>query len=163
MTLAASTVRRGVLTLSRRLQGERSQHGLSLTKISMLSHLARRGEMTPGELAAADRLRPQSVTRVLAELERDGFVVRERDDVDGRQRRLRLTAAGRGVLVDDMRQRDAWLAAAMDDLLSPTERELVVLAAGLLERLGGFPAVASHPPADPTPEVIPAGATRTRR
>jgi DNA-binding MarR family transcriptional regulator len=146
---AASTVRRGVQTLARRLQGERSPHGLSLTKTSMLSHLARRGELTPGELAAADRLRPQSVTRVLAELEREGFAVRIRDAADGRQHRLRLTEAGRAALADDMRERDAWLERAMDDRLSPTERELVVLAAGLLERLGAEPA-AQRSPAVPT-------------
>jgi DNA-binding MarR family transcriptional regulator len=135
---AASAVRRGVQTLARRLQGERSPHGLSLTKISMLSHLARNGEMTPGELAAADRLRPQSVTRVLAELERDELAARARDGADGRQRRLRLTSAGLDALAEDMRERDAWLSGAMNDLLSPAEQELVRLAAGLLERLGGY-------------------------
>jgi DNA-binding MarR family transcriptional regulator len=144
---AASAVRRGVQTLARRLQGERSPTGLSLTKTSMLSHLARRGELTPGELAAADRLQPQSVSRVLAELEREGYAVRVRDAADGRQRRLRLTDAGLAALADDMRERDAWLQRAMDDLLSPTERDLVVLAAGLLERLGAHPAAELDPSA----------------
>jgi DNA-binding MarR family transcriptional regulator len=142
---AASTLRRGVLALSRRLQGERSSQGLSLTKISMLSHLARHGEMTPGELAAADRLQPQSVTRVLAELERDGHTVRARDTADGRQRRLRLTQAGRQALTHDMRQRDEWLARTMTEKLSETERELLVLAAGLLERLSGLPTPTAAP------------------
>jgi DNA-binding MarR family transcriptional regulator len=151
---AASALRRGVLALSRRLQGERSPHGLSLTKISMLSHLARRGEMTPGELAAADRLRPQSVTRVLAELELAGLAVRVRDATDGRQRRLRLTQAGLDLLADDMSQRDDWLSRAMTDLLTPTERDLVALAAGLLERLGGHtdaPELAAAEPATAVP------------
>lgn len=135
---AASALRRGVLTLSRRLQGERGSDGLSLTKISMLSHLARRGEMTPGELAAADRLRPQSVTRVLADLQAEGLILRVRGTADGRQRRLRLTRAGLDALAADMRQRDEWLAHAMAEGLSPTERDLLALAAGLLERLGAF-------------------------
>jgi DNA-binding MarR family transcriptional regulator len=141
---AASVVRRGVQTLARRLQGERSPHALSLTKTSMLSHLARHGELTPGELAAADRLRPQSVTRVLAELERDGLAVRIRDEADGRQRRLRLTDQGRRALIEDMLERDDWLDRAMADLLSPIERDLVVLAAGLLERLGGYRPADDH-------------------
>jgi len=102
----ARRLRRGVLRLSRRLQAERAPGGLSLTKISMLGHLARRGSLTPGELAAADRLRPQSVTRVLAELERDGLIARSTDLSDGRQRRLHLTEAGRGALQADMRSRD---------------------------------------------------------
>jgi DNA-binding MarR family transcriptional regulator len=149
--VAAGTLRRGVLTLSRRLQGERSPHGLSLTKISMLSHLARQGEMTPGELAAADRLRPQSVTRVLAELEQAGLAVRVRDAGDGRQRRLRLTPAGVELLAADMSQRDEWLSRAMTELLTPTERDLVTLAAALLERLGGHSAASTAGPADPEP------------
>jgi len=126
------------MLLSRRLQAERSPDGLSLTKISILGHLARRGELTASELAAADRLRPQSLTRVLAELERDGLVAAERDPADARQRRLRLTFTGRADLVADMRQRDAWLATAMADALSPTERDLVILAAALIERLGSY-------------------------
>jgi DNA-binding MarR family transcriptional regulator len=136
---AAATVRAGVQRLSRRLQAERSPHGLSLTKISMLGHLARRGELTPGELAAADRLRPQSVTRVLAELESTGLVGRTLDVADRRQRRLFLTAAGRAALAADMRQRDEWLAQAMAEALTPTERDLLALAAGLLHRLSEHP------------------------
>jgi len=131
----ASALRRGVLSLSRRLQAERSPDGMSLTRISMLGHLARRGDLTPGALAAADRLRPQSVTRVLAELEQDGHVIRIRDQSDGRQRRLRLTEAGRAALAADMRSRDEWLARAMADELSQTERDLLALAVALLERL----------------------------
>ena len=134
------------MLLGRRLQAERAADGLSLTKISVMGHLARRGEMTPTELAAADRLQPQSLTRVLAELERDGRVIRVRGTVDRRQRVLRLTAAGQADLKADMRQRDQWLARTMAEELSPTERDLVVLAAGLIERLGsvdGRPGFAS--------------------
>lgn len=133
---AAAAVRAGVQRLSRRLQAERSAHGLSLTKISMLGHLARRGELTPSELAAADRLRPQSVTRVLAELESAGLVGRTVNTADRRQRRLFVTAAGRAALAADMRQRDEWLAGVMAEALTPTEQNLLTLAAGLLQRLG---------------------------
>src|SRR5205814_9771356 len=64
---AAQTLRRATLRLSRRLQAERDEHGLSLTKISVLGHLARKGPLSAGALAAADRLKPQSLTRVLAD------------------------------------------------------------------------------------------------
>jgi DNA-binding MarR family transcriptional regulator len=150
---AASVLRRGVQLLSRRLQAERSPDGLSVTKISMMGHLARRGEMTPSALAAADRLRPQSVTRVLAELERDGHILGVRDEIDGRQRRLRLTPSGYGVLAADMRQRDEWLASVMSSVLTPTERDLLALAAALLERLG-----AAATDAVPDPDGLPRSA-----
>jgi DNA-binding MarR family transcriptional regulator len=131
----AAAVRQGVQRLSRRLQLERSSAGLSLTKISLLGHLARRGDLSPGALAAADRLQPQSVTRVLAELERDGLVQRYHDPVDRRTRRMRITVTGRAALGADMRQRDEWLADAMADLTA-TERATLLEAADLLARLG---------------------------
>jgi len=132
---AARTLRRATLRLSRRLQAERDEHGLSLTKISVLGHLARKGDMTAGALAAADRLQPQSLTRVLAELEREGLIERHPDPADRRQRRFRLTPAGRAAGIEDMRKRDAWLAGAIERSLSPVERNLVILAAALMERL----------------------------
>lgn len=131
----AAAVREGVQRLSRRLQGERSATGLSLTKTSVLGHLARRGDLSPGELAAADRLKPQSVTRVLAELERDGLVQRYADPADKRTHRIRLTVAGRATLGADMRQRDEWLAGAMASLTS-AERATLLAAADLLARMG---------------------------
>jgi DNA-binding MarR family transcriptional regulator len=132
---AARTLRRGVMSLARRLRAERAADGLSLTKISVLGHLARRGELTPSTLAAADRLRPQSLTRVLAELEADGLVTRTRDAADGRQRWVALTSLGRSMLAADMRQRDEWLAVAMGRSLTGDERDLLIRAAALLERL----------------------------
>lgn len=138
-TAEAASLRDGVLRLSRRLQGERSASGLSLTKISMLGHLTRRGPLSPSELAAADRLQPQSVTRVLAELVRDGLAQRFPDPADGRQRRLRVTAAGRRALTDDMRRRDEWLAGALARELTAAERALLADAADLLARLGDSP------------------------
>jgi DNA-binding MarR family transcriptional regulator len=136
----AAALRDGVLRLSRRLQGERSTSGLSLTKISMLGHLVRRGPLSPGELAAADRLQPQSVTRVLAELEGAGLVQRIADPADRRTRRLRVTVLGRAALGADMRQRDEWLAGALARSLTDAERALLAEAADLLARLGDSPA-----------------------
>lgn len=131
----ASTLRGAVLQLSRRLQAERSPRGLSVAKISVLAHLLRRGGQTAGELAEADRLQPQSMTRVLAELTADGLITRVPNPADRRQHNLALTAGGRRALTRDMRQRDEWLAQAMHDKLTPAERTLVIEAAGLIAHL----------------------------
>jgi DNA-binding MarR family transcriptional regulator len=132
---AAQVLRRATLRLSRRLQAERDEHGLSLTKISVLGHLLRRGPLSAGALAAADRLKPQSLTRVLAELETAGLIKREADPHDRRQRRFSITEAGRQAGAADMRRRDEWLAHAIGRALTPVERNLVVLAAELIDRL----------------------------
>ena len=129
-------LRDGVQRLSRRLQGERSASGLSLTKISLLGHLTRRGPMTPSALAAADRLQPQSVSRVLAELENAGLADRFPDPADRRRHLMRVTAAGRAALRADMRERDEWLAATLERELTGPERALLAEAADLLARLG---------------------------
>lgn len=136
---AAAEIRLGVLRLARRLRSERPADGLSVNKSSILGHLRRQGPMTAGALATADRQQPQSLTRVLAELQRDGLVVRSRDDHDARQSVLSLTDAGRAAFARDMAQRDAWLGTALDDV-TDTERELLVLAARLMTRLADAPA-----------------------
>jgi DNA-binding MarR family transcriptional regulator len=130
----STTVRRAVAALGRRLRAERSDSGLSPTKLSVLGHLYRKGSLSAAELATLERVQPQSLTRVVAELEEDGLISRRADANDGRRLLLDITGDGRVMLTRDMQQRDAWLAKAMEGL-SETERELLRLAAQLMERL----------------------------
>ncbi|WP_278191642.1 MarR family winged helix-turn-helix transcriptional regulator [Streptomyces spinosisporus] len=130
----AARLRRGVVRLNRRLRHERGDGSLSPNQLSVLGHLHRHGPATPGAVAAAERQRPQSLTRVFAELEAEGLIVREPGTADRRQSVLSLTAQGLGALERDMAERDDWLAGALDTL-SPTERGVLELAAALMERL----------------------------
>ncbi|MEV6948496.1 MarR family transcriptional regulator [Streptomyces sp. NPDC051172] len=130
----AARVRRGVMRLNRRLRQERGDGSLSANQLLVLGHLHRNGTATPGEVAAAERQRPQSLTRVFAELEAEGLILREPGTVDRRQSVLSLTEAGRRALDRDMAERDAWLSHALASL-SPTERGLLELAAAVMERL----------------------------
>jgi len=132
---AASEVRRGVISLARRLRLERDEVGLTALGLSVLGHLRRRGPMTPGELATAERVQPQSLTRTLAALETAGLVSREPDPADGRRSLLAITDYGQAALRAEMEQRDAWLAAAMAEQLNATEIGLLRLAGPLLARL----------------------------
>jgi len=130
----ARVVRQGVLRLARRLRGARSEHALSPAKVGVLGYLARHGTCSPGEIAAADAQRPQALTKVFAELEADGLITRDRNENDGRGAVLTVTARGMTALEADMRERDQWLAAALEDL-SETEIGLLRLTGPLLERL----------------------------
>jgi len=105
----------------------------------VLGHLHRRGPMTPGDLAAAERVQPQTLTRTLTSLEHAGLIKRTTHPQDGRRAVLTLTEKGLDALRTDMAVRDDWLAAAMARSLTATERELLRLAAGLLERLADEP------------------------
>jgi DNA-binding MarR family transcriptional regulator len=121
--------------LGRRLRAERVSHGLSRSRLSLLNLLALHGPMTASALAAAERLQPQSLTRMLSRLEGDGLILRSPDDADRRQVKIEITRAGAAVLDEDDRRREAWLAKAMAERLTPTECEVLRLAAGLMARL----------------------------
>jgi DNA-binding MarR family transcriptional regulator len=132
---AATEIRRGVISLARRLRLERDEARLTALELSVLGHLHRRGPLTPGELATAERVQPQSLTRTLAALEAAGLASREPDPADGRRSLLAIAEPGLTALRTEMTQRDAWLAAAMAAELTTTEIGLLRLAGGLLERL----------------------------
>jgi DNA-binding MarR family transcriptional regulator len=131
---AATQLRRGVTRLARRLRAERGPDALSANKIGVLAHLLRAGPTTPGEIAAAERQLPQSLTRVFAELESDGLVVRSPSEHDRRAALLHLTPAGHDALARDMAVRDRWLAGTLTGL-GPAEIELLRQAGPLMERL----------------------------
>lgn len=130
----AGEIRQGVTRLARRLRAVRAPGALSNNKLGVLGHLYRDGPRTPGDLAAAEHQRPQSLTRVFAELEADGLVPRPRAEGDGRQSLLTLTDAGREALRREIGERDEWLARAMEEC-TDTERQLLLLAARLMDRL----------------------------
>jgi DNA-binding MarR family transcriptional regulator len=132
---AATAVRRGVVRLGRRLRIERPAHDVPLLQLAVLADLNESRPLTPGQLAAAQRVQPQSLTRVLAGLEASGLIARQADPGDRRRALLAITEAGRDALRHDVGQRDRWLARAMAAQLTPAERELLRLAGDLMERL----------------------------
>ncbi len=131
-TALASELRVVLGQLVRRL---RAEHGFSLTHGAVLGRLDREGPRTTAELAAAERMRPQSMGQTLAELEARGFISRRPDERDGRRKLLELTDEGRAVLEDDRRRREGWLAEAIETELSAEERDVLAQALPLLARL----------------------------
>ena len=130
----ASELRLSVMRLARRLRAQRASTDLGLTHLATLSTLEVHGRMTPGELAAHERVQPPSMTRVIGALEERGLVVREPHPSDRRQALVQLSDAGRELLRGDRRRRDAWLSQRLTGL-SPDEVELLHKIAPILERL----------------------------
>jgi DNA-binding MarR family transcriptional regulator len=128
-------IRHGVMHLARRMRLERGQDSLSPSKLILLGWLMRSGPLTATEIAARERVRPQSLTRTLASLEEHGLIDRRAGESDRRQSVIEITEQGRAALSHDMRQSDLWLATAMTQRLSPTECEILRLATQLMERL----------------------------
>jgi DNA-binding MarR family transcriptional regulator len=125
---------RGVLRLGRRMRSERPGT-VSLSALGMLSTLHRAGPMPAARLAQAERLQPQSLSRLIAQLEREGLIKRRPGEKDRRTLILEITGAGRQVLSHDMAARRAWLEGAMRRVLVPGEREMLAHAAVAMLRL----------------------------
>lgn len=134
---AATRVGLGTTSLAARARVERGGV-LTLNQTAVLGLLLRQSSMTPTELSARLHMQPQSLTRILASAERSGWLRRLADPSDGRQSLLSITAAGRHALAEEMRPRFAWLARAMGELLTPAERDLLVVASQLMSRLADF-------------------------
>lgn len=130
----AHDLRLAVMRLSRRLRSQRADTSLTLTQLAALSTLRAKGPLTPGELAAYERVQPPSMTRVLATLEGAGLVARTKHATDGRQVIVQVTDQAVGLLDDEIRMREAWLAQRMNEL-SPDDRDQLRRVSAIIERL----------------------------
>jgi len=136
----ASALRISVSRLARRLRAERAAHGLPVlselsdTQMGALATLEHHGAMTPGELADHEKVQPPSMTRVIAVLEQHSLVTRAAHPKDKRQVMLTVTDAGRDLVRQSRRVREAWLAKRLREL-TPEERAKLRAAAPILEKL----------------------------
>ena len=132
----ASRLRSSVSLLSRQLRsGSATPEGPSVAKLSVLGQLHRHGPCTPTALAGFERVKLQSLTRLLAELEAEGWIGRAPHSADGRQWLLSLTPEGTRRLKAIMRTREAALAEAIGATLDEDQRALLLEACGLIDRI----------------------------
>ena len=133
----AEALRWGVSRLASRLRAEQPGSSRSLTRLaaSVLANLRHSGPLTPSELAAIEGLQTQSLSRVLNELEEQRRIRRSKSEVDARRQNIEVTEAGREALREHVRDGNAWLAAELRQTLSPAERGVLQIAAGLLEQV----------------------------
>jgi DNA-binding MarR family transcriptional regulator len=117
----------------RHVRREDPSSGLSAARLSALSVLVFGGPRTLGELAAAEHVRPATMTRIVQALEEAGLVARERDARDGRVTRVRATPKGERVMWRG-RERRVELLASLLDRLSAGEVARIREAAELVER-----------------------------
>ena len=82
-------------TLGRLVRRLRAEPGPPVGQLAVLGRLDREGPASISDLAAAERMRPQSMAQTVRELETAGFVSRRPDPDDGRRALVELTATGR--------------------------------------------------------------------
>jgi DNA-binding MarR family transcriptional regulator len=141
-------LRVAIARLSRRLR-KHELAGLTPTQLAALATVENSGPLRLGDLAAAERIAPSTLTRLVSVLEEHGYVQRCAVPGDARAWTLVVTAQGHEVL-DRIRQENTLLLA--DSLLTLSADQVAALAAALpaLERLAdGTPHEPGAPPAGP--------------
>jgi DNA-binding MarR family transcriptional regulator len=148
-------LRVAIARLSRRLR-KHELAGLTPTQLAALATVERSGPLRLGDLAAAERIAPSTLTRLVSVLEEHGYVRRCAVPGDARAWTLVVTAQGHEVL-DRIRQENTLLLAG--SLRKMPAEQVAALAAALpaLEQLAdGTPEPANpgepdNPPAGPGP------------
>jgi DNA-binding MarR family transcriptional regulator len=130
----ASDLALSVVRLARQLRFRRPNSPISLTQLSALSTLSKEGAMTPGALAVRERVRPPSMTRVVASLAELGFVARTPDPADGRQVLVSVSDAGIHLVEWERRASQEWLRSRLAEL-QPDQRATLLEAADLMKTL----------------------------
>jgi len=115
----ADRLHSAAIHLLRRLRVRDLASGVGPAQLSALSVLVFGGPRSLGELAEAEQVRPPTMSRIVAGLERDGLV-RRRETEDKRRVRLEATAQGAKILQEGRKRRVESLELALRDL-SDTE------------------------------------------
>jgi len=130
----ADQLHSAAIGLLRRLRREDDAIGITSPRLSALSVVVFGGPLTLGQLAAAEQVKPPTMTRIVTGLEDDGLVERRTDASDGRLTQIHATARGRRILFAGRARRVEALASAVQALDRQSRAELVA-GVRVLERL----------------------------
>ena len=126
-------LRLAVMRLARRLR-QQTEGEITASQLSALSSVSRLGPLTLGALAAVERVRPPTMTRIVGHLEAAGLLVRRPAPADRRSAEVELSPSGRELLDRSRTRKDAYLAERLATL-GPAEVAVLRQAAAVLERL----------------------------
>jgi DNA-binding MarR family transcriptional regulator len=132
---ASQDVRAVIGRLRRRIRAATDTGDLGLTRASVLARLRDAEGLTVADLAAVEGMRHQSMAATVAALDGLGLVERRPDPGDGRRRLIALTAEGRRLVEEGRQARGGWLAGELERKCTEEERQTVIAAMAVLERL----------------------------
>ena len=108
--IVADEIHSAAIHLLRKLRREDSQSGLNSPRLSALSVVVFGGPVTLGDLAAAEQVRPPTMTRIVDALAELGLVTKTRNASDARSTHITATPAGRKLLIQGRERRVRALA-----------------------------------------------------
>jgi DNA-binding MarR family transcriptional regulator len=129
-----SSIHSAAIHLLRRVRTVDEDMGVTPARASALSVLVFGGPRTLTELAEAERVTPATMSRLVAAMEGEGLVRRERHEVDARSIRLHATPKARRILERGRDRREAYLEQLFAPL-SARERAIVAQAAAIIDRV----------------------------
>jgi DNA-binding MarR family transcriptional regulator len=130
----ADRLHSAAIHLLRRLRPADDASGLTAPKLSALSVLVFGGPATLSKLAQVEQVRPPTMTRLVAELERQELVTRKPDGDDRRVVWIHPTDNARKMLLEGRARRVARLENDLRQL-RPAEFKRLAAALELLERV----------------------------
>jgi len=131
---AAVRLRTAIRFLIRRAEAVSGRGKPPRSELDVMVLLDEKGALSPGELSAAMRVRPQTTGQTLEALTRRRWIVRQPHATDRRRVLISLSPAGRKVLRAGRDLRQAWLTGELGTL-SPAEHKTLLDAIALLERI----------------------------
>ncbi len=134
LAVAASDLRMATFRLARRLRAQRAVDTMSDGQFAVLANLKVHGPHTLTELAERENVTAPSMNRTVNGLESSGWLSRTSDDQDRRKVNIALTDAGRAVVEETVRRRNAWLEEALADL-APEQLAVLADAAHLMREV----------------------------
>ncbi len=134
LSAAASELRMATFRLARRLRAQRAVDTMSDGQFAVLAALSIHGDHTLGQLADRERVTAPSMNRTVSLLEEAQYLSRTPDTDDRRKVTIALTDAGRAVVVETVRRRDAWLESALAEL-GDDERDTLAHAAEIMRKV----------------------------
>ncbi len=148
----AKRLRAAYLALHRRTNAALVESGVTADQFVLLTALAEGDGVTQKDLVGRTGSDPNTISEMLARLEKKGVVARERHAEDGRARIVTLTPCGRGVQAG-LWERTVPLRAELESLFSP--EGLGRLTRGLGRIATAFGPPATDPAGGPSPEALP--------
>ncbi len=115
-TEIADKLHSAAIHLLRKLRREDDRSALNAPRLSALSVIVFAGPLSLGDLAAAEQVRPPTMTRIVNALAAQGLVTKQRSEADGRSIRLAATSAGKSLLMEGRKRRVDALARQIASL-----------------------------------------------
>jgi DNA-binding MarR family transcriptional regulator len=130
----AEQLHSAAIHLLRILRKEDESGGLNAPRLSALSVIVFGGPIMLRDLAAAEQVRPPTMTRIVNALEQQRLVAKKKNEKDGRSIYISATTAGKRLLLVGRNRRIRSLVRQIDALAS-TEKSTLREAIRVLVRI----------------------------